>query len=48
MQSFCPSGLVFIPSRNGISHAPEEWSDWADIEKGAQLMLNALVRLSGD
>ena len=46
MQSFCPSGLIFIPSRNGISHAPEEWSDWADIEKGAQLMLNALVRLS--
>jgi acetylornithine deacetylase/succinyl-diaminopimelate desuccinylase-like protein len=46
MQSVCPSGLVFIPSRNGISHAPEEWSDWADIEKGAQLMLNALVRLS--
>jgi len=46
MQSLCPSGLIFIPSRNGISHAPEEWSDWADIEKGAQLMLNALVRLS--
>lgn len=46
MQSCCPSGLVFIPSRGGISHAPEEWSDWADIEKGAQLMLNALVRLS--
>ena len=47
MQSLCPSGLIFIPSRNGISHAPEEWSDWADIDKGAQLMLNALVRLSG-
>jgi hydantoinase/carbamoylase family amidase len=46
MQSVCPSGLIFIPSRNGISHAPEEWSDWADIEKGAQLMLNALVRLA--
>jgi len=46
MQSLCPAGLIFIPSRNGISHAPEEWSDWPDIEKGAQLMLNALVRLS--
>ena len=46
MQSLCPSGLIFIPSRNGISHAPEEWSDWADIEKGAQLMLNTLMRLS--
>ena len=46
MQSCCPAGLVFIPSRNGISHAPEEWSDWTDIEKGAQLMLNTLMRLS--
>ena len=46
MQTLCPSGLVFIPSRDGISHAPQEWSDWADIEKGAQVMLNAVVRLS--
>ncbi|MFZ2101902.1 MAG: Zn-dependent hydrolase [Oricola sp.] len=46
MQSFCPAGLVFVPSRNGISHAPDEWSDWADIDRGAQLMLNALLRLA--
>ena len=46
MQSVCPAGLIFVPSRGGISHAPQEWSDWADIEKGAQLMLNALVQLS--
>lgn len=47
MQAFCPSGLIFVPSRDGISHAPEEWTDWADIEKGAQLMLNTIVRLTG-
>ncbi|MCW2309020.1 Zn-dependent hydrolase [Rhodobium gokarnense] len=47
MQSLCPSGLIFIPSRGGISHAPSEWSDRADIEKGAQLLLNALLRLAG-
>lgn len=46
MQSFCPSGLIFVPSRNGISHSPAEWSEWEDMEKGAQLMLNALLRLS--
>ncbi len=48
MQSFCPSGLIFVPSRGGISHAPEEWTDWDDIEKGAQLMLNMLVRLASN
>ncbi|WP_295811267.1 Zn-dependent hydrolase [uncultured Nitratireductor sp.] len=46
MQTLCPSGLIFVPSRGGISHAPEEWTDWADIEQGAELMLAALVRLS--
>ncbi len=45
MQAFCPSALVFVPSRGGISHAPEEWTDWADIEAGAELMLAGLVRL---
>ncbi|MBO6718555.1 MAG: Zn-dependent hydrolase [Rhizobiaceae bacterium] len=47
MQSLCPSALMFVPSRDGVSHSPEEWSDWADIEKGANLMLAALIRLSG-
>jgi hydantoinase/carbamoylase family amidase len=47
MHSLCPSALVFVSSRNGVSHAPEEWTDWADIEKGAALMLAAIGRLSG-
>ena len=47
MQGFCPAGLVFVPSRNGISHAPQEWTDWTDIEKGAQLMLNTVIALCG-
>ena len=46
MQSLCPSALIFIPSRAGISHAPEEHSEWADILAGARLMLASLLRLS--
>ncbi|TYC49355.1 Zn-dependent hydrolase [Rhodobacterales bacterium] len=46
MQAFCPSGLIFVPSRGGISHAPEEHSDWADIEKAANLYLHALIEMS--
>ncbi|WP_246710229.1 Zn-dependent hydrolase [Martelella soudanensis] len=45
MTALCPSAMIFVPSRNGISHAPEEHSEWADIEKGARLMLSALMRL---
>ncbi len=46
MQAFCPSALVFVPSRGGISHAPDEWTDRPAIEAGAALMLAALVRLT--
>ncbi|HET7411619.1 MAG TPA: Zn-dependent hydrolase [Pararhizobium sp.] len=47
MQAICPSALIFVPSRAGISHAPEEWTDWADIENGAALYLATLCRLAG-
>ncbi len=47
MQTVCPSGLIFVPSKNGISHSPDEHSDWQEIEKGANLMLRALIDLSG-
>lgn len=45
LQSVAPAALVFVPSRGGISHAPEEWTDWPDIEHGAELMLAAVARL---
>lgn len=46
MQALCPSGLVFVPSRKGISHAPEEWTDWPAVLDGARLMLRAAERLA--
>jgi N-carbamoyl-L-amino-acid hydrolase len=46
MQALCPSALIFVPSRGGVSHAPEEWTEWSDIEKGANLMLAALIDLT--
>lgn len=46
MQALCPSGLIFVPSRGGISHAPEEWTGWDDACAGARLMLAAMVRLA--
>lgn len=46
MQGFCPSALVFVQSRGGISHAPEEWTEWEHIVTGARLMLAAVQRLA--
>jgi N-carbamoyl-L-amino-acid hydrolase len=45
MQTLCPSALLFVPSRGGVSHAPQEFTQWSDIELGASLMLAVLVRL---
>jgi N-carbamoyl-L-amino-acid hydrolase len=39
----CPAGLVFVPSVGGISHAPGEWTDWADVEHGANLLTRAIA-----
>jgi len=40
-----PSGLLFVPSRGGLSHVPEEWSSAADIARGSEVLLNALLKL---
>ncbi len=39
----CPAGLIFVPSIGGISHAPAEWTDWADIKRGANVLPRAIV-----
>ena len=40
-------GMIFIPCVDGTSHAPGEMINWGDLEKGANLLLNALIRLAG-
>lgn len=36
-------GMVFVPSVGGVSHAPEEHTEWADIEVGCNLLLNTVL-----
>ena len=40
-----PAGMIFIPSLNGISHSPKEWSSLDHIEKGTKVLLGALLSL---
>jgi beta-ureidopropionase / N-carbamoyl-L-amino-acid hydrolase len=42
-----PVAMIFIPSPDGISHAPEESVRWDDLEKGANLLLAAMIKLAG-
>lgn len=46
MGTMVPVGMLFVPSKNGQSHSPAEWTAWTDIEAGANLMLSTLIELS--
>ena len=37
------AGLIFIPSVNGVSHAPDEWSHWHDVEAGTNVLLDCII-----
>jgi beta-ureidopropionase / N-carbamoyl-L-amino-acid hydrolase len=40
------SGMLFIPSRGGRSHRPDEMSDWKAIGRGANALLHTLLTLA--
>lgn len=44
--SIAPAGMIFVPSKEGRSHSPAEWTAWADIEAGANTLLNTLRLLA--
>jgi acetylornithine deacetylase/succinyl-diaminopimelate desuccinylase-like protein len=48
-QSFagiCPVGMIFVPSVDGASHAPREFTKWEDCVNGANVLLHAALTLS--
>ena len=42
----CPSGMVFVPSLDGISHNPAEHTDAVDLERGANVLLGVVLDLA--
>ena len=40
---FAPVGMIFVPSVDGISHAPEEFTEPQDITNGANVLLRTLL-----
>jgi len=41
-----PSGMVFVPSKDGRSHCPEEYTDPDQLARGADVLVNALAELA--
>jgi N-carbamoyl-L-amino-acid hydrolase len=40
------AGMIFVPSQGGRSHRPDEWTDWPALERGANVLLQTLLRLA--
>ena len=41
-----PTGMIFVPSRDGRSHSPYEYTDPQQVENGANVLLATLVELA--
>jgi len=46
MAKICPTTMIFIPCRNGVSHRPDEYSSPEQIEKGTCVLAQGLALLA--
>ena len=46
LSDFTEVGMLFIPSKNGLSHCPEEWSESEDIAKAVEIFYETAKRLT--
>lgn len=40
-----PMAMIFVPSRDGISHSPKEYTSWQDVANGAEVLYRTLLLL---
>lgn len=43
---FCPTGMIFVPCREGISHNPAEWAEPEHLTAGARVLADAVWELA--
>jgi N-carbamoyl-L-amino-acid hydrolase len=43
----CPSAMLFVPSVDGITHNPREYSTPEQLARGAQVLLDTVLELAG-
>ena len=45
MSAITDVGLIFVPSKDGRSHTPEEWTDYEDLQKGIELIYHTVLKV---
>ena len=47
LADLCPVGMIFVPSVDGASHSPREFTKWDDCVNGANVLLHAALKMAG-
>jgi ureidoglycolate amidohydrolase len=47
MAQICPTTMIFIPCRDGVSHRPDEYSTPEQIAAGVEVLAHTLAKLAG-
>lgn len=45
---FTKAAMLFVPSKNGISHSPEEWTDYKELAAGTDVLAQVLLELANE
>ncbi|MEH7379002.1 M20 family metallo-hydrolase [Bacillus sp. JJ1533] len=45
MTDFAPTNMIYVPSKAGISHHPDEWTDYEDLKKGIDVMMHLVYEI---
>ncbi|MBR4579006.1 MAG: Zn-dependent hydrolase [Oscillospiraceae bacterium] len=43
-----PIGMIFVPSRDGLSHCGEEWTEPEDLRNGADVLYRTVLKLDSE
>jgi beta-ureidopropionase / N-carbamoyl-L-amino-acid hydrolase len=47
LHAICPTGMIFVPCKGGVSHHEAEWATPADLAAGARVLAEVLVERAG-
>lgn len=46
LSKICPTGMIFVPSKDGLSHNPKEFTNMEDVFNGANVLMETLLELA--
>jgi N-carbamoyl-L-amino-acid hydrolase len=45
ISKIAPAGMIFVPSHDGISHSPKEFTSWQDVANGTEVLYRSVLLL---